>query len=85
MELFTVLDDSLAIIRVGKGVEKQVKLYRRGVKLYVPHAGGYVEIRKKLENGEWYTTHPQVRLVEYTGVKTKDEAWLGQMLLRYVP
>lgn len=82
MEVFTSQDDSLAIIRIGKGVEKQVKLYSRGQNLYVPYSGGYVEIRKRCENGTWNTAHPLVKLLEFDGIKTRHELWLGQELLR---
>lgn len=84
MELFTVLDEPTAIIRIGKGcVEKQVKLYRRGHKLYVPHSGGYVEVRKRLENGSYNTAHPLVKLLEFCDLSCYHEETLGQQILRY--
>jgi hypothetical protein len=83
MEVFSQLDESLAIIRVGKGIEKQVKLFLRGTALYVPYGGGYVEVRKKLDGLGWATAHPLVRLLEFEGIKTVNEAWLGYEILRY--
>lgn len=83
MELFTQIDDAHAIIRLPKGVQKQVKLYRRGLNVYIPHAGGYVEVRSVYSNREplpLTTAHPDIKVVDYESkqVRVKDR------YLRYV-
>lgn len=64
MDLFTVLHDSLAIVKLPKGVHKQVKVYRRGDLLYIPHSGGFVEIRYKDGAGNYVTGHPDIVVIE---------------------
>jgi hypothetical protein len=70
MELFTAIEDSSAIISLKKGVHKQVKVYRRGEKVYVPYGGGF--IRMATQFGETFpTSHPDVKVLEFEaeGVK----------------
>lgn len=66
MELFSVIDDVNAIVKLPKGVQKQVKLYKRGDRVYVPHSGGFVEVRhEEAHTGYWTTAYPDIKLIEY--------------------
>ena len=84
MELFTVIDDVQAIVRLPKGVQKQVKLYRRRDRVYVPHGGGFVEVRYEQPDGTHSTAHPDVKLVEHDRepniVSSRDT---GQQAMRW--
>ncbi len=94
MELFTLIEDAHAILRLPKGVQKQVKLYRRGLRVYVPHGGGYVEVRgtastsQPSTNGAHSTSHPDVNVLDFEMTERhqwhleKDNA--GQTCLRMV-
>lgn len=44
MEVFSKIEDALAIVRYPKGVHKQVGMYHRGETVYVAHGGGYVRV-----------------------------------------
>lgn len=66
MKMVSVIDGALAWVRVGK-VFKQLPVYERGDRLYVPHSGGYVRIESKWGN-HWPTHHPHVVVYEATGV-----------------
>lgn len=46
MDLFHIIDDGVAILRLKGGIEKQVRVYRRGEKLYVPAKGGYLRLTR---------------------------------------
>lgn len=77
MELFTQIDDAHAIIRLPKGVQKQVKLYKREDRVYVPHSGGYVEVRSIYNAREplpLTTAHPDIKVVDYDSkqVRVRD-------------
>lgn len=63
MDLFTVIDDGVAIIRAKKGILKQVGLYARGGRVYVPVSGGFVRVCASL-GGEFVTSHPDIKVVE---------------------
>lgn len=66
MELFSVIDDVNAIVKLPKGVQKQVKLYKRNNRVYVPHSGGFVEVRhKELHTDCWTTAHPDVKVLKH--------------------
>lgn len=67
IDLFSVIDDAVAIVRLPKGVYKQTKIYRRGARLYVPHGGGYVRIGARFGD-TWCTSHPDVKVAEMEGV-----------------
>jgi RNA 3'-terminal phosphate cyclase len=66
MELFTAIEEAWAIVKLPKGVQKQVKLYRRGKIIYIPHSGGFVEVRCQDLNKETVhlTAHPDIKIVE---------------------
>jgi len=65
MELFAVIDDTQAIVKLPKGVHKQVKLYHRRDRVYLPHGGGFVEVRHKQPDGSFTTGNPDVKLLEH--------------------
>lgn len=67
MELFSVVDEGEAIIRLPRGVHKQVKVYQRAGVLYVPHGGGYVRIVPQLWDSSYSTGHPEVKVIEIAG------------------
>lgn len=67
MELFSVVDEADAIIRLPKGVHKQVKVYQRAGKLFVPHAGGFIRIVPTKWDESYSTGHPDIKVVEIEG------------------
>ena len=66
MDLFTVINDAHAILRLPKGIFKQVKLYRRGDRIYAPHGGGFIELRGRPigPDREVITTHPDITVID---------------------
>lgn len=67
MELFSIVDDADAIIRLKRGVHKQVKVYHRAGTLYIPHGGGYVRIVPLQWDEAFGTGHPDVKVLEIEG------------------
>jgi len=63
MNLFTIIDDSAAILRLKNGVYKQVSVYHRDGKLYVPFSGGFVRICASFSDS-YGTSHPSVKVME---------------------
>lgn len=63
MELFHEMPDEQAVIRVGRGVYKQAKLFRRGDQVFVAAAGGYVRVLKKFGD-TWGTSHPATTVID---------------------
>lgn len=70
MELFHIIDDGVAIIKVGN-IYKQTKLYRRGKRLFVTHAGGYIRICAKFGD-TWGTALPNVKVIDFEGEGVKN-------------
>lgn len=68
MEVFTVIDHNQAICRYPKGVLKQVQMYRRGDRVYVPHSGGFIEVRARQPDGSFVTSHPDVKVLEHDDI-----------------
>jgi hypothetical protein len=63
MQLFHLIDDGVAIIRVGGTLFKQVKVYHRGSNVFIAHAGGFARVTAKF--GDSYgTSAPNVRVLE---------------------
>lgn len=63
---FHVIEDSIAIIRLKGGVQKQVKLYRRGSSVFIPHGGGYLRVVYQM--GERFgTDNPDLFVLELEG------------------
>jgi len=85
VELFTVIDDAWGILKLKKGVLKQVKLYKRNGRVYAPHAGGYIEIRAKEYDEAYSTSHPDVRLMEFELAEFHHVREVGQNRLRFGP
>lgn len=63
MDLFTVIEDGVAIVRAPKGVFKQVKVYSRGGRVFVPHAGGFIRVCAKFGD-TFVTSHPDIKVME---------------------
>jgi hypothetical protein len=69
MQVFTVIDSNLALVRYPKGVFRQVQMYRRGDRVYLPHSGGYIEVRGlQPHDGSFATSHPDIKLLEFDNV-----------------
>lgn len=63
MDLFTQVEDGVAILRAPNGVFKQTKIFTRGGRVYVPHGGGFIRVCAAF-NGMHTTSHPSVKVVE---------------------
>lgn len=91
MFVFEKLEDATAILRLPKGVQKQVPMYRRGKRIYVPHGSGYIEVRGKTHtsqetsSGAYATIHPDVQVLDFemsSQHKTEHVNDIGQQCLR---
>ena len=70
MQLFSIIEDAEAIVRLKNGVFKQVKLYHRAEKVYIGICGGYVRMDQAWGDG-WPTSNPNVRVIDMpAGVKS---------------
>lgn len=67
LQPFTVVEDGLAILRLKNGIHKQVKVYHRTGKLYVPQSGGYVRIIPQRWDDYFATGHPDTKVLEIEG------------------
>lgn len=67
MDLFHKIEGAVAIVRGKNCVEKQVDMYRRGERVYVPVGTGFVRIiaRQGGEGQPFGTSHPGVSVVCY--------------------
>jgi hypothetical protein len=65
MQVFTAIDGKMALVLYLKGVLRQVQMYRRGDLVYLPHAGGYIQVRNQQPEGYFTTSHPDIKLLEY--------------------
>jgi hypothetical protein len=86
MKLFTEIPDAIAILRLPKGVFKQSKVFGRGDRLYVAGGGGFVEIRYADHDGQFVTTHPAIKVVEFEvphPARLSQERVGGSQLIRY--
>jgi hypothetical protein len=64
MELFSKIEDAVAIVRYPKGVVKQVGMYRRGAQVFVPHAGGFIRLVHMFD-GVHSTSHPDIKVIDF--------------------
>ncbi len=77
-------NDTLGLARYPKGILKQVKTYRRGDRVYLPHSGGFIEVRAKQPDGSFITAHPDVKLLEHDKNSSfRTEKYLGQDCMRW--
>jgi hypothetical protein len=83
MQVFSVVEDALAIVRLPKGVYKQVKVYTRNTRLFVPHGGGFIQIRTRWQSEEYATSHPDVKVVELDCPGVEHTKQLGAQEPRY--
>lgn len=63
MLLFHRIDDAECIIRARGGVFRQAELYRRGDRVFVKAAGGYVRIVAKFGD-TWGTSNPGTNVID---------------------
>lgn len=72
MKLFHKIEGALAIIRVKGGILKQVDMFARGDRVFVPYSGGYLRITAEF-GGEYGTAMPDVKVIEFEaeGVELK--------------
>lgn len=66
MNYLTKVDDARAWVRAGR-VFKQLEVYTRGGRYFVPHSGGFVRIEAAW-GGYWPTSHPNVTIYEVDGI-----------------
>lgn len=72
MDQLYVIDDAQAFIRLPRGIHKQVPMYARGKRVFVPHSGGYVRICAGFGSDGWGTSCPNVRVIDFTPVPGLD-------------
>jgi len=84
MQLFHRIDDAECIIRAKGGVFKQAELYRRGDRVFVKAAGGFVRICAQFGD-TWGTSNPGVNVIDMpTGISgleakaSKEPRWTGK-------
>lgn len=66
MNSMTILEGSRAFLRLPKGIFKEVNVYTRSGLAYVPHGGGYVQVRgERFGQGGYATSHPDVIVQEW--------------------
>jgi hypothetical protein len=83
MLLFHRIDDAECIIRAKGGVFKQAELYRRGDRVYVKAAGGFVRIVAQFGD-TWGTSNPGVNVIDMpervaglSVLPNKEPRWTG--------
>lgn len=64
MDMFHVIEEATAIIRKPRGIYSQVKMYRRGDRLFVGYGSGYLRITAKFGDS-WGTSHPDIKVVDF--------------------
>lgn len=84
MDVFSQIDGALAIVRYPKGVFKQVKLYHRKTRVYIPHAGGFILVRgQDICSDAYFTSHPDIKLIEYDAPGVESVKEFGAANLRW--
>lgn len=85
--LFHKIETGVAIVRLKRGVHKQVDMYARNGRVFIPHGGGYVRIVAKFGD-TWGTAHPDIAVLEFEapGVNSdgKEPRYNGAPMLRAV-
>lgn len=79
MEMFHLIEDATAILRMPRGVFRQAKMYHRGERLYCGYGAGFVRVTAKFGDS-WGTSHPDIKVVEFDCVHAD-----GSSEPRYVP
>lgn len=67
MERFTRVPEGLALVRHKGGLLKELPLYKRAGKLYIPMRGGYLPVLSQMGD-RWLTSDTNVSVLEMTGV-----------------
>jgi len=83
IERAACIGGAYGILRLKKGIQKQVKLYKRNGRVFAPYGGGYIEIRAQEHDGTHSTAHPDVKLLEFECEDVHYEKEIGQQRLRY--
>lgn len=65
MDRMVVIEDAQAFVRLPKGVYKQVNVYARGERIFVPHSGGFIRVCARLGSDGWSTSHPSVKVIDF--------------------
>lgn len=80
LQPFTLVEDGIAILRLKNGIHKQVKVYHRGGKLYVPQSSGFVRIVPTRWDDYFATGHPDTKVLEIEGegISIKDRELVFQ-------
>lgn len=74
INLFHKIEDAVAIVRVKGGIHKQVDMYRRGDKVYIPLRGGYTRLTCRFIDGTIGTDCPNTTVIEFEA----DGVTMGQ-------
>lgn len=65
MESFKPIPDGRAIIRMKGGLLKEVNLFSRGGRVFIPMLGGYIRICARLGD-EWLTADSRAKVIDIT-------------------
>jgi hypothetical protein len=79
VDMFHVIEDATAIIRMKKGVFRQVKMYHRKDRLFVGYGSGFIRVTSKFGEA-WGTSHPDISVIDFDCVHAD-----GSSEPRYVP
>lgn len=63
MDRFICIDNAQAVLRTSQGVYKQVSVFARGGKVFVPHGGGFVRVCAQLGD-QWATSCPNIKITD---------------------
>lgn len=72
--MFTVIEGAVAILRKPKGVYVQANLYAYKGKTWVKAAGGFLRISPTPFGGDYTTSHPDYKVVDFNGFNPRDLA-----------
>ena len=64
IELFHKIEEAIAIVRLKGGVHKQLPMYKRGERVFIPHGGGYIRVTAQF-GGVYGTSNPNVSVLEF--------------------
>lgn len=65
MQLFTKIDDGLAIVRLKGSLYKQLPIYHREGKVFIGISGGFLRITDKFDT--YGTANPDIKVVDIEG------------------
>lgn len=81
IELFTLIPDAIAIVRLRSGIYKQSAVWHRGDRVFIRHNGGFARICAKLGD-HWVTSVTGVQVVDISQdipglFVTREPRWTG--------